>query len=95
MFDIFHLKILSWQRLNVAIDPADKPRHVKALTRLSQASGLYPECLVLRGVEIEGDAIAGGAFGDVHKGHFEGRNIAVKILRVYQQSDMNKLLKVR
>jgi predicted unusual protein kinase regulating ubiquinone biosynthesis (AarF/ABC1/UbiB family) len=50
--------------------------------------------LFLKGVEIEGDAVAGGAFGDVYKGHFEGRELAVKVLKVYQRSDMNKLLKV-
>jgi len=41
-----------------------------------------------------GDPVAGGRFGDVYKGRFRGREIAIKVLRVYQKSDMNKLLKV-
>jgi len=74
--------------------PAQKSRFVKALIRLSRASGLYPECLVLSGMKIEGDAVAGGGFGDVYKGSFKGHEIAVKVLKVYQKSDMDKLLKV-
>ena len=84
-----------YQRLDFDVDPEFKPRHVKALIRLARASRLYPECLVLRRVEIEGDAVAGGTFGDVHRARFEGRAIAVKILRVYQQQDTDSLLKVR
>ena len=74
--------------------PAYKPRHVKTLMRLSRASGLYPECLVLEEMEIEGEAVAGGGFGDVHKGRLRGQVIAVKVLRVYQSSDMLALMKV-
>jgi hypothetical protein len=80
--------------MNFAINPAYKSRHLKALVRLSRASGLYPECLVLKGMDIEGDAVAGGSFGDVHRGHLNGQEIAVKVLRVYQKSDMDNLLKV-
>ena len=80
--------------MSVTIDSAYKSRHIKALIRLSRASGLYPECLVLQGINIEGDAVAGGGFGDVYKGHLQGQEIAIKILRVYQKSDMDKLLKV-
>jgi hypothetical protein len=50
--------------------------------------------LVLKGIQIEGDAIAGGGFGDVYKGCLRSQQIAVKMLRVYQKSDMDKLLKV-
>jgi len=80
-------------RLNFAVDPAYKPRHVKALIRLSQASGLYPECLVLNGVNLQGNPVAGGAFGDVYKGHIEGQMLAVKVLKVYEMSERDELLK--
>lgn len=82
------------QRLNYHLDPKLKHRHVQALIKLSSASGLYPDCMALKGIELEEDPVAGGGFGEVHKGRLEGRHIAVKVLRVYQRSDIAKLLKV-
>jgi hypothetical protein len=80
--------------LDVAVDPALRRHHVKALIKLSGATGLYPECLVLKGIEIIGDAVAGGGFADIFKGRLRDQEIAVKVLRVYQKSDIEKLLKV-
>ena len=76
------------------VDPALKRRYVKALIRLSRATGLYPECLVLNGIEIIGDAVGGGGFADIFKGRLRDQEIAVKMLKVYQKSDIEKLLKV-
>lgn len=76
------------------MDPKLKHRHVQALIKLSKASGLYPECMALKGIELEEDPVAGGGFGEVHKGRLQGKLIAVKVLRVYQRSDIAKLLKV-
>jgi hypothetical protein len=50
--------------------------------------------LVLKGIEIFGDPVAGGGFGDVYKGRLRGQEIAIKVLKVYRESDMDKLLKV-
>jgi len=80
-------------RLDVAVDPALKRRHVKALIKLSGAAGLYPECLVLKGIEIVGDAVGAGGFADIYKGRLWNQEIAVKVFRVFQKSDMKKLLK--
>ncbi|KIM82030.1 hypothetical protein PILCRDRAFT_88827 [Piloderma croceum F 1598] len=63
------------------------------LQALSRASGLYPECLVLKGVHMEAHPVAGGGYGDVFKGLLQGKQIAVKVLRIYQDSDLDKLLK--
>ena len=78
----------------MTVDRALKRRHVKALIRLSEATGLYPECLVLDRVEIIGDAVGGGGFADIFKGRLLDQEIAVKVLKVYQKSDIEKLLKV-
>ena len=78
----------------MAVDPALRRRHVKALIKLSGATGLYPECLVLKGIEIIGDAVEGGGFADIFKGRLQDQEIAVKVLKVYQKSDIKKLLKV-
>lgn len=80
-------------RLNIPIDPQYKSRHVKALIKLSKLSGIVPECLVLTGIEVHGDPVAGGGFGDVYKGKYQKQEIALKVLKVYQKSDMEKLLK--
>ena len=78
----------------MVVDPALKRRHIKALTKLSRATGLYPECLVLQGIEIRGDAVGGGGFADIFKGRLRNQQIAVKVLKVYEKSDIEKLLKV-
>ena len=86
---------LLWsQRLDFPIDPQHKPRHIKALLKLSRASGIYPECLVLAGIEMDEHPVAQGGFGDVHKGQIHGKQFAVKVLRIYQDTDAVKLRKV-
>jgi len=64
------------------------------LIRLSTATGLYPECLVLEGIKIIGNPIGGGGFADIYKGCLLDQEIAVKVLRIYQKSDIQKLFKV-
>lgn len=86
--------LIPTQRLDIDIHPKYKPRHIKALITLSKQSGLVPDCLILNGVEVEGHAVAAGGFGDVYKGRLKTQEIALKVLKVYQKSDMQKLLKV-
>jgi hypothetical protein len=76
------------------MDAVLKAHHVNALLRLSRVSGLYPECLALKGIEMEVAPVDRGAFGDVYKGVLYGQVIAVKALRVYQTSNIVQLLKV-
>ena len=69
---------------------------MRALLELSRRSGLYPECLVRDDIQLIGtDPVAAGSFGEVWKGRMhEHELIAVKILKVYVNSDVEKLLKV-
>jgi hypothetical protein len=39
-------------------------------------------------------AVAAGGFGDVWQGEYQGQKIAVKKIRIYQNSDLNKLQQV-
>jgi len=66
------------------------------LLKLSRLSGLYPECLVRDDVQLIGtDPVAAGGFGEVWKGRVPGQElIAVKIMKIYEKSDVEKLLKV-
>jgi hypothetical protein len=68
---------------------------VRALLKLSNKSGLYPECLKLQGVQISGrDAVAGGSYGDIWKGCIDSHVIAIKVMRVFGVDDVQKVLKV-
>ena len=80
--------------MDIYVGPSFKARHRKTLIKLAKESKLYPKGLVLQGIEVEPDAVAQGGFGEVHKGKLKGRGIAVKMLRVFGDTDMNKLLKV-
>jgi hypothetical protein len=76
------------------MDPRDRPRLVKALLQLSRTSGLYPECLILKGIEMETHPVTAGGYGEVYKGSLHQTKIAVKVLKVYQDSDLVQLFKV-
>jgi serine/threonine protein kinase len=68
---------------------------VKAIIRLSQKMGCYPECLVLHDVQKTGTyALTAGQFGDVWTGLIGDHKIAIKVLKVYMRSNIEKLLKV-
>lgn len=67
---------------------------MNALLRLAKKNRLYPEVLLKDSVTLEGeDAVASGHFGDVWKGRYEGQKVAVKVLKLYEQSDVKKHLK--
>jgi serine/threonine protein kinase len=73
-----------------------KHTFIRALFRLSGLSGCYPESLVMRDIVLDTRApIAAGQFGDVWKEEVQGHFIAVKAVRVYVKSDVDKVVKVR
>jgi serine/threonine protein kinase len=77
------------------MDESNRRLHTKVLISLSKRSGLYPECLVLTDVQLTGKfAVARGGYGDIWRGMFQGKPIAVKVLHVYERSNLVKLLKV-
>ena len=87
--------LLSEQQLDVIDHEPSKSLWVNALIKLARKTSLYPECMVLKGVKLAGvSAVDGGSYGDVWKAKFEGKDIAVKVLKVYQKSDIDKLLRV-
>jgi hypothetical protein len=57
---------------------------------------MYPPCLRLVGVEKVGEyAITSGQYGDIWKGLVQGHTVAIKVLKIYETADIEKLLKVR
>jgi hypothetical protein len=68
---------------------------VGVIVKLSQKYGLCPSSLILKDVHVTGeDAVDSGSFGDVWRGCIGEQLVAIKRLRVYKTSDVEKLLKV-
>ena len=78
-----------------SLDPIYKSPFLNAMLRLSGKSGIYPKIFVQNSVIIEGpNPLTAGQFGDVWKGTFQGRQVAIKILRLYAMSDVSQHVKV-
>ncbi|KAJ7606526.1 kinase-like domain-containing protein [Roridomyces roridus] len=80
------------QDYDLNLGTINRRRIFKALIRLSGDSKLHPQCLNLVGLEQE-KLVAGGAFSDVYKGLLCDQNVAVKMIRVFEDSDIDALLK--
>ncbi|KAK7001927.1 kinase domain-containing protein [Favolaschia claudopus] len=65
-----------------------RPMLFKAMWRLSRASNLYPRCFTLTGLHKVGTQVAGGGYGDIWKGLVREQSVCVKMLRIFQESDI-------
>ncbi|KAG6907410.1 hypothetical protein DXG01_009022 [Tephrocybe rancida] len=67
---------------------------IVATQRLSVKSGLYPVCYGLRDVVQDSQhPVTGGGFADIYKGSFGGQVVCLKTIRVYQDSQLEHVLK--
>jgi hypothetical protein len=82
------------QHIDLPLVPKHKSHHMKALSQLSKTSGLYPECLTLKGVKREKIPAGWGSYGDVYRGQWDGKLIAVKVMRMHQHLDVVRCFKV-
>ncbi|KAJ7921746.1 kinase-like domain-containing protein [Mycena leptocephala] len=73
--------------------PLARPLFCKALLRLSRKSGVHPRCFHLSEMLTIGQPVAVGGFGDVCKGVIQGQAVAVKVMRVFEDSDIEAVLK--
>jgi hypothetical protein len=71
-----------------------RPALSKALIRLSRTTKLLPKCLVLSDLEKEGNQVAAGGYGDIWKGRVCGQIVSVKMMRLFQDQDIQDALKV-
>ncbi|KAF8140750.1 kinase-like domain-containing protein [Mycena galopus ATCC 62051] len=70
-----------------------KPKIFRALLRLSGASGRHPRCFHLSGLQRVGQHVTGGGFGDIWKGMVRGQSVCVKIMRIFEESNIQAALK--
>ncbi|KAJ7041007.1 kinase-like domain-containing protein [Mycena alexandri] len=73
--------------------PVVKSLMWKNLVRLSHASELHPRCFPIIGLQKIGQQVAGGGFGDIWKGLLRGQSVSVKIMRVFQEQEVEAALK--
>ena len=87
--------ITQQQRLNFETDLSYRRRLVKTLILLflGALDSILRACFS-RGSPEEPKPVGRGGFADVYRGVFQGRPVAIKILRVYERTDVDKLLKV-
>ncbi|KAF9254821.1 kinase-like protein [Marasmius fiardii PR-910] len=71
-----------------------RPSIFKLMIRLSRKSGLHPQCLTIQGVEKLGNyPVGGGAFGDVWRGKIGEQLVCLKVIRAFNRSDVQHVLK--
>ncbi|KAJ7040670.1 kinase-like domain-containing protein, partial [Mycena alexandri] len=63
------------------------------LLDLSRASGLHPYCVTLSGLQKVGLQVAAGGFGDIWKGLVCGQSVSMKIVRLFEDSDIQAVRK--
>ncbi|KAJ7083012.1 kinase-like domain-containing protein [Mycena epipterygia] len=79
--------------LDIFPEATERPLFYKALLRLSRASDLHPTCFPLSGLQRLGQQVAGGGFGDIWKSLLHGQNVSVKVMRLFEDADVQALLK--
>ncbi|KAJ7705507.1 kinase-like domain-containing protein [Mycena rosella] len=70
-----------------------KPFLFKALLRLSRASGLHPRCFPIWRLQKVGKQVAAGGFSDIWKGLVRGQSVSVKIMRLFENEEIESALK--
>ncbi|KAF9442739.1 kinase-like protein [Macrolepiota fuliginosa MF-IS2] len=81
------------------LDNEDTPEDLRlpvlhAIVQLCRASGTYPQCLVLRGTRSdEHQPVASGRFGEIWRGYFEDRPVALKVARLIHKTRIDHFTK--
>ncbi|KAF5353499.1 hypothetical protein D9756_008127 [Leucocoprinus leucothites] len=73
--------------------PGFRKHIIRALYKICKSSMLYPQCLVLRDIDVSSDREAWGGFGDIHRGWFRGESLCLKVVRTFKRSEKDAMLK--
>ncbi|KAJ7651255.1 kinase-like domain-containing protein [Roridomyces roridus] len=71
----------------------NRDRLFDALLRLSQNTNLHPSCGALSNLEHP-KLVGGGLFSDLYTGVVCGQHVAVKVMRIFEESEIAEVLKV-
>ncbi|KAJ6581547.1 kinase-like domain-containing protein [Mycena capillaripes] len=67
-------------------DPGFTLKARRLLVKLSEASDTLPSSLFIRGVSrLDKEATFGGTFGDIYRASYQGQDVALKRIRVFQR----------
>jgi hypothetical protein len=61
---------------------------------LSRASDRHPACFPLADVRAEGYPVAAGGFGDIRQGFVLGEIVAIKVMRIFRNEEVETCVKV-
>ncbi|KAG6871968.1 hypothetical protein C0995_014426 [Termitomyces sp. Mi166 len=88
------LDLFQWLLDVPDIDGAFKRELIIGTQRLCKDSGLYPTCYSLNGIKItEKYPVNGGGFADIYRGEFQGRPVCLKLIRLFQSTDIKNFMK--
>lgn len=74
---------------------ADRARLLHLLLQFSKLSSRYPGSLILPRISrTDEHAVAAGHFGEIWKGRLGHHPVCLKVVKVYQRSDVDKLVNV-
>jgi serine/threonine-protein kinase TNNI3K len=70
------------------VDPELLHISQRLIVDLGRISGALPSSLLIKGVSLNGStAVMGGGFADIYRGRHQGRDVALKRLRVWESQD--------
>ncbi|KAF9442307.1 kinase-like protein, partial [Macrolepiota fuliginosa MF-IS2] len=64
-----------------------------AMMRLCSESGTHPRCLTLQHIRYDTRPVAAGQFGEVWKGYIGDKRVCLKVPKLYQDTQIERLLK--
>ncbi|KAJ7145646.1 kinase-like domain-containing protein [Mycena epipterygia] len=62
------------------------------MRKLSKRSGHHPRCFPIPDFRIDGSPVTGGAFADIWKCHFQKETVCVKAIRMFEDSNLEKVM---
>ncbi|KAJ7021268.1 hypothetical protein C8F04DRAFT_922954, partial [Mycena alexandri] len=87
-----HLLDFLQDLLDDSCSGAAKPLLIRAVLRLSRVSGRHPRCFAVTDLKKEGTQVAAGYSSDLWKRSFRGKDVSIKIMRLFETSDIRVLL---
>jgi hypothetical protein len=80
------LQVLDKGSIQSAEDEDSTLKARRLLVKLSEASDTLPSSLFIQGVaRVDQEATFGGTFGDIYRASYQGEDVALKRIRVFQR----------